>query len=665
MKFNGFINQRYKKFEIDEHGNKKVVDGKNSFTLDQVKGWDGSLGMIVPEGMVVIDVDNKDEGQALINIVKDKEIKCLISESKRGYHFYFRIPDGMKIKNNTHVSTPLGLVQVDYRSGQAQSLIIEYRNGEWSNWIMPPAEKNGEFSIDPFADLEPLPYFLYPLKSNLTSFCGMDEGDGRNDTLNTHRTRLVALYNYNQQQINELFDLINRFVFARPLPHSELATLSEFRDVDRKQKDDRWFDEKNHFNHNELGEFLIENMSAFRDESNQTYYFNNEFYSMDDRVIEEKIVELCPQLQTRQRKEVMDYIKLAKIRHPFTPEQYHSYVCCKNCLVDGKTGNTMGFTPSIFVTSQLDVTYDPLAYDPYVDKFLNEVLVEKGDKEQRMIFEEYLGYTLISGDNWQKKMLFCIGPNADNGKSTTLAMVENMLTQKNYSTVKLNQISESNAHVLAELCDKQANFDDDADNSIIKGSTMSYLKTIISDENKITINPKYKLPFKKFIRAKFWVATNHIIKTEQKGNEWMTRLVLLAFNNQFKGDKRDPFIKKKLTTESAKSYLLKLAIEGYQRLLKNGEFTHSNESEKWIKQYKIENDTVYKYLFARSYKPADVDSKTLKSLHLDYKNYCEDEEIKLPVGLNVFEKRVLEYYNGEVNIEVINNERIVKMNTTL
>ena len=105
--------------------------------------------------------------------------------------------------------------------------------------MIPPKETNGVYSIDPFIDLDELPYYLYPLKSNLTSFCGMDDGDGRNNTLNSHRSRLVALYGYTQPQINQVFNLINNYVFRKPLDKKELDTLCEFREVDRKSNGDR------------------------------------------------------------------------------------------------------------------------------------------------------------------------------------------------------------------------------------------------------------------------------------------------------------------------------------------------------------------------------------------------------------------------------------------
>ncbi|MCQ2736991.1 MAG: hypothetical protein MJ224_00045 [archaeon] len=50
---------------------------------------------------------------------------------------------------------------------------------------------------------------------------------------------MVDQYQYSQSDIIELFKLINQYVFKDPLPESELNTVSTFREIDRKNKDDR------------------------------------------------------------------------------------------------------------------------------------------------------------------------------------------------------------------------------------------------------------------------------------------------------------------------------------------------------------------------------------------------------------------------------------------
>ncbi|MCQ2736990.1 MAG: hypothetical protein MJ224_00040 [archaeon] len=86
--------------------------------------------MIVPEGCVVLDSDTKEEGDIIINCIREKRIKCFISKSSKGYHFYFRIPQGMKIKSNSDRHLPLGLVDIDFKTGQSTNCIIEYRDNQ-------------------------------------------------------------------------------------------------------------------------------------------------------------------------------------------------------------------------------------------------------------------------------------------------------------------------------------------------------------------------------------------------------------------------------------------------------------------------------------------------------------------------------------------------------
>lgn len=656
--FNGFINCRYKKSTLD----KKIIDGKNSYELVSIPCWNERWGILLPEGIIVVDADNMKEAEILAEIIKDKKIKCYISKTKRGKHFYFREPKEFKIKNWVDKSVPIGLVDIDYRNGNVMSLAFEHSEGKWNEWEIGPAydEKIDGFRLDPF-DLDEVPYWLFPFKSPGLSLVGLEEGDGRNDELFRLKWRLVNL-GFNKMQVEEIFKIINIYVFASALSERELITLAEFTPEMEIDQHNRWFDANHNFLHNEMAAYLSHILYVYRDSLNNIYFYNGEYYSLDPFVLESRIAEECPSLRESNRLEVVKYMRLMKLNSTIEPLEYHDYICVENGLVNVLTGKKIGFSPSYFVKNQLPITYDALAYDIHVDNFLNDVLVVKGDKEQRLIFEEYLGYTLLCNDNKMKKMLFMIGPSANNGKSTTISMVQSLITSDNYSALKLFEISNKNDKLLVELVNKLANFDDDADSSMIKADNMSYLKTLISDENKITINPKFQKPYKDFVRAKFWVASNHILKTEQRGNEWMTRLVILAFSNIFEGDKADRGIKNKLKTPEAKSYLLNLALAGYQRLLKNNRFTESATSNKWTEIYRLENNSVLRFLQQSDYKKEELEGLTVKSLYVKYINYMENDDNHSPQNINKFEKGVLEWYKNQLEVVINEHTRTFKSN---
>jgi len=663
--FNGFINVKYIKF----NDNKEPVDGKNTYDIDEISDWHQCWGILIPDDIVVIDSDNIEEGSKLVDIIKDKRINCYISKTDKGYHFYFRIPKGMKIKNGVDIPTPLGLVDIDYRSGQQWSLAFEFMHGKWREWVIGPKynEQKEGFILDPY-DLDELPHWLYPLPKNssVIPLIGMVEGDGRDDSLYRLSWTLINK-GFNQKQVEETFKLINVYIFEDPLDDKQLTKLFTFDEKQSKSADQRWFTEINgkiQFDHSEMARFMSQVLFAYRDSMSNIWFYDGKKYGVDDFILEQKIAEHCPSLKIAQRKEVMESLKLLNksFHSTIVPQINHNYLCCENGLVDGTTGYLTNFNPGYFVTTQLNVTYNANAYDQHVDKFLDEVLVEKGDNEQRKIFEEYLGYTLFGKTNFMKKMLFMIGPSADNGKSTTLQMLQALLTMDNYSTVKLQELNAGKGRFnMAELDNKLANIDDDVANISLKGDNMSYLKTIISENSIVTVDKKFKQPYKTLIRAKMWAASNFILKTEQKGDEWMTRLIILAFENQFKGEAKDPTLLDKLVTPSAQSYLLRLAVVGYQRLWKNKEFTKSPTMDKWMKQYRMENDSVYKFLDYKKYDVATLNGKTVQAVYIEYKNYMTSiDEIMFKQNIDRMSRRILEWFGDKLKIDIENNERIFK-----
>ena len=74
----------------------------------------------------------------------------------------------------------------------------------------------------------------------------------------------------------------------------------------------------------------------------------------------------------------------------------------------------------------------------------------------------------------------------------------------------------------------------------------------------------------------------------------MSRLLILQFDNHFVGDKANTFMERLVTTTSAKEYLLKLAVDGYNRVIEKGQFTVSETSNKAFINYRLVNDGVYK-----------------------------------------------------------------------
>ena len=661
MSFNGFKNVNYVKFHKDTDAQCKTpIGGLNAlYNLNEINN-DYWWGIKIPGDIICIDADDEKEGEIIRKIIEHKEIKCYIEKSTRGYHFLFRLNKSLtRMKRLIKGQCLLTLNHIDYLTPSSNSTCICYKNNDWNDWIYYP--ENGILLSD---DLDEVPIWLLPLLGlnnkpmNVGSYTELYEGE-RNDTLFKHSCRL-AYIGVNEEQIKEVITLINQYVLPEKLPDNEINTIINSGAERRQSSIKSWKDDHGQFQHNIMGDYLIKMLQIWRDEGGGVWYYNGEYYVNNEEALESEIIKLAPYLKSNQRQEVLKYIKLVNIESTFSRNENHNYIAIRNGLLNFATKKLEPFSPMYFVKTRLDINYIPDAYDENVDKFLNDVLVEKGDKEQRMIFEEYLGYTVFSKNNHMKKMLLLIGEIANNGKSTALQMVMSFLGYEKYSSLKLFEISDKNKHKLAELENKLADFDDDADNERVKADNLSYLKTLISSNSIITIDKKYCQPYKSKINAKFWIASNHVIRTDQKGDEWMSRLLILQFDNHFVGDKANTFMERLVTTTSAKEYLLKLAVDGYNRVIEKGQFTVSETSNKALINYRLVNDNVYKWLEDNKgilLKPTNLNNKTVDEIYGEYTSYMDITQPNvIKTGIEKFVRRLIEWCNNnKIEIQIVEN----------
>jgi putative DNA primase/helicase len=89
----------------------------------------------------------------------------------------------------------------------------------------------------------------------------------------------------------------------------------------------------------------------------------------------------------------------------------------------------------------------------------------------------------------------------------------------------------------------------------------------------IPAEKKFLSPFKFVNHAKPLFSANEIPKTEDESDAFFSRLIIINFPNQFLGDKADPSLIDKLTTEEELSGLLKLILKRLPGVLTRGIFT--------------------------------------------------------------------------------------------
>ena len=184
---------------------------------------------------------------------------------------------------------------------------------------------------------------------------------------------------------------------------------------------------------------------------------------------------------------------------------------------------------------------------------------------------------------------------------------------------------------LDSLIGKIVNVADDVDAIYLEKS--KNLKTMASG-NTVGARAIYSQPITLRNTATLIFTANEPPVFKDKSDGIGRRLVIIPFENKVKT--RIYNLDELLSTDTAKSYLLNLALAGVKRIYENKlEMSESKTIEEATKQYYLDNDSVLAYL--NEY-PSIV-GNSVKLVYSQYENFCEDRNLKV-VSQITFTKRV-------------------------
>ena len=109
-------------------------------TLDDVRDADSYAGVLGSQ-TILIDIDDGDQAETLMNIVEEKQLNCLVLQTSRGKHFYFK-NTGIST-NGVHKRLACGLV-ADIKCGSKASYGVLKKDGE-ERFVEWEPEFEGEF----------------------------------------------------------------------------------------------------------------------------------------------------------------------------------------------------------------------------------------------------------------------------------------------------------------------------------------------------------------------------------------------------------------------------------------------------------------------------------------------------------------------------------------
>ena len=602
-------------------GTKVPKEKLDVFVTEIEKIMDGAL--LLDEDTVVLDFDNVgDVWKDVLNLYPTRCIK-----TTRGAHLYYKRPANKRINNATNARTYIGL-QADYKTGfnNKKSLVTVKQNG-----IM--REVLNDTPID---NLPELPVALYPIYSKNTNMYEMDDGDGRNSEIYSH-IRMLKDNKVEDSDIGKFANFINTKVFKKPLEQQELMNTiasavnaeSNNNEIDIfiiDKKGNQKLDEKKLavWSINELDLHYYAGHIHFINEEKTRFFKSDMANKTLMAEIQKRLIKkgLNITIKQAQETEVINQIKYAmiiggkmnltdEIEEKVYPVQFRNGWILNN-------NKDMLKMSGLFTPFNMNVDYDPSANDENVINFINWFCQE--DKDLIGLFEEVLGHILMT-EKFPHHIFFFIGNTGANGKSTMLNMIENW-TNNLHSTVALEQFEKPEN--LALLIDKLVNCGDDIKASMIEDSRA--MKTITSG-NKILCRPLYVNPFEFKPSATLIFTCNEIPFFKDKSGGVARRVVCFPCDAQLEDGKRDMDMDYKLSTDTAKSTLLNLALKGLKRIYDNrGQLTKVDAVTQATEKYLLESDNIAMFFSETDVNAMcdDLANNTFTKLYVIYSEYCKE-----------------------------------------
>lgn len=399
------------------------------------------------------------------------------------------------------------------------------------------------------------------------------------------------------------------------------------------------------FAHTVMAEYVLQEYKFVRypDADGEIYIYNPQsgIYEIDKTGRKTReIIRSLEILKDNAVKEVRNYIiDTCKIQ----TEVNSNYVAAKNGLIHYKTKAFKEFTPDIFIIDKLPTAYNPDAYDEFIDQTINKVSCEHEAtiKNIHEMFAQVLYPELLID-----QILYLLGTVADNGKSTVQHMISATFDSGGQISSVSPQRLANNNFAGSSVYGKMANIVDDLPNIEIEDSgnikaavTGGYLE--IEEKGKGSRSVRMQTPF--------IIASNHYPKFKESGQQINKRLHIIPFEHSFKDKERLSVSEStnKIYSESAKEYVLKLAIDTLAEMLQRSgsRITKNDRSDKTMEMFKDNNNPLSEYL---EYRDLDYFLNTPDTYtYTDYKAWCSSNYVRNPIDKSDF-RTLIENYFGVV-----------------
>ena len=459
-------------------------------------------------------------------------------------------------------------------------------------------------------------------------FVSMQEGE-RNNALFAHVGRLIRA-GFSKEEVKNTIRIINEYVLRTPLDEREVETIVRdevFHDMDS-------FSDGKRFLHNVFGDWLIRELHIVRI-NGQLHSYERGFYIPGTRKIERRMRKNLPKIRNHQIKETISYIdSMCESVSPAPP----NYIGMDNGVLNIDTMELMDFSPDIVITNRIPWNYNPNAHSDIVDECLDAWACS--DEDIVKLLEESMGYSLYRNNIFRG--LFILTGAKANGKSTFLDLYKHVIGEGNYSCVDLYRIGDR--FQTAFLAGMLANIGDDISDEYIDGKEAAVIKKVVTGET-LTVERKNEDPFNFTPYSTLIFSANEIPNMRDRTGALADRMVIIPFRANFT-KAPDCNLREKLHTREAAEAMLKRAVDGLKRLLKNQWFTMSKAVEAEKEQFELTNDPIKSFLNDYIQIGDELYREPVSVIYRKYCLYCSENGYKA-VSSNAFGRKVREFYKVE------------------
>lgn len=608
--------------QIEPYAKKKTLrpySDKDNITAP----YNSFTGVLAPD-IVLIDVDDAEQGEKLWEILENMGIDCPVIETTKGYHFLFR-NNGMYKKSDTKFYTPIG-IETDIKLGDKNGLEFLTVAGE---------EREILNDTENIPDLPKFLYVPFQEKNNyrfrkIEGVIKIEGTDTRNNFLSAHKRHLYKMGRYyTAEEILEICTIIDSYMFYESLPEEEFKKIMREENIMPDSEElysdsipldkvtaGMFFNEKGRFDHSLMARYLKRNFNAIKILDNVHLYING-VYTFDNMAIEKEIFRVIPQLMEKQRLETIKSLNLICENR----EIDRNWVNFRNTLYNPITREFKEHIPDIVTVNRIPNDYNPEADTSEIQKLMLSFVCE--DEKLLNVLMEYAGHIFYPGTDFEKCMI--ITGERDNGKSTlTNYLREDIVGVDNTSNVPLEDFNDKFATY--DLRGKMLNVSSELNGGYI--SDTAKFKQIISGD---TIRVQLKMKNSVNIRptAKHIFSTNDMVNFKDPTGAITKRIMIMPFRNNFSAGsrKRDPLFKEKLKKKENIEGFIKLAMDRLNVLMDRGYFEITDEMADILNNFDKDNNPILVFLECQEEVHGNKEwyiERNPQSVYSAYKYWMED-----------------------------------------